>query len=39
MNTLLLDLDDTLWGGNVGDLGWQKINLGGHNALGEAFID
>ena len=36
---IVLDLDDTLWGGNVGDLGWQKINLGGHNALGEAFIE
>ena len=36
---IVLDLDNTLWGGNVGDLGWQKINLGGHNALGEAFIE
>ena len=36
---IVLDLDDTLWGGNVGDLGWQKINLGGHNALGEAFVE
>tara|TARA_Y100001970_G_C14248961_1_gene870363 strand:+ start:3676 stop:5343 length:1668 start_codon:yes stop_codon:yes gene_type:complete len=35
---IIVDLDNTLWGGNVGDLGWQKINLGGHNALGEAFV-
>ena len=36
---IVLDLDNTLWGGNVGDLGWQRINLGGHNALGEAFVE
>jgi FkbH-like protein len=36
---IVVDLDNTLWGGNVGDLGWQKINLGGHNALGEAFVE
>ena len=26
-------------GGNLGDCGWQKITLGGHDAAGEAFID
>jgi FkbH-like protein len=36
---ILLDLDDTLWGGVVGDLGWEKIRLGGHDAVGEAFVD
>ena len=36
---LILDLDNTLWGGVIGDLGWKKINLGGHNYIGEAFID
>ena len=36
---LILDLDNTLWGGVIGDLGWKKINLGGHNYLGEAFVD
>ena len=36
---LILDLDNTLWGGVIGDLGWKKINLGGHNYIGEAFLD
>lgn len=37
--TLILDLDDTLWGGVVGDVGWQGIDLGGHSPNGEAFVD
>src|SRR5919109_211881 len=36
---IILDLDDTLWGGTVGDLGWQNIQLGGHDPMGEAFVD
>ena len=36
---LILDLDNTLWGGTIGDLGWKKIVLGGHDYLGEAFQD
>ena len=36
---LILDLDNTLWGGEVGELGWENINLGGHNFAGEAFVD
>jgi len=36
---ILLDLDDTLWGGIVGDLGWENIRLGGHDPIGEAFAD
>lgn len=36
---LVLDLDNTLWGGEIGELGWKKINLGGHNYIGEAFVD
>jgi FkbH-like protein len=36
---LVLDLDDTLWGGIVGDLGWENLRLGGHDAVGEAFVD
>ena len=36
---VLLDLDDTLWGGIVGDLGWENIVLGGHNPVGEALVD
>jgi len=36
---IVLDLDDTLWGGIVGDDGWQGLRLGGHDALGESFAD
>jgi FkbH-like protein len=36
---IVLDLDDTLWGGIVGDTGWEKLRLGGHDAAGEAFVD
>ena len=36
---VLLDLDDTLWGGIVGDLGWERLALGGHHPIGEAFAD
>lgn len=36
---VVLDLDDTLWGGVVGDDGWQNLRLGGHDATGESFVD
>jgi FkbH-like protein len=36
---ILVDLDNTLWGGIVGDEGWQNLKLGGHNPIGEAFTD
>jgi FkbH-like protein len=36
---IILDLDDTLWGGIVGDVGWENICLGGHNHIGEAYVD
>jgi FkbH-like protein len=36
---VVLDLDDTLWGGTVGEQGWQNLSLGGHDANGEAFVD
>jgi FkbH-like protein len=36
---LVVDLDNTLWGGIVGDTGWEGITLGGHNAAGEAYVD
>lgn len=36
---IILDLDNTLWGGVLGDLGWQKISIGGLSASGEAFQD
>jgi FkbH-like protein len=36
---IIVDLDDTLWGGSVGEVGWEEVNLGGHNAVGEAYLD
>lgn len=36
---LLLDLDDTVWGGIVGDVGSEGVRLGGHDAVGEAYRD
>jgi FkbH-like protein len=36
---LIVDLDDTLWGGVVGDVGWEGLNLGGHDGEGEAHVD
>jgi FkbH-like protein len=36
---VVLDLDDTLWGGVVGDVGWQALRLGGHDGVGEALVD
>jgi FkbH-like protein len=36
---VILDLDDTLWGGIVGDVGWENLILGGHNPIGEAYLD
>lgn len=34
---LVMDLDNTLWGGVVGDDGWDGIQLDPHNAVGEAY--
>jgi FkbH-like protein len=36
---IVTDLDDTLWGGVVGDVGWEGLQLGGHDHIGEAFVD
>jgi FkbH-like protein len=36
---VVVDLDNTLWGGVVGDLGWGGLRLGGHDYRGEAFVD
>jgi FkbH-like protein len=36
---LVIDLDDTIWGGVIGDVGWENIVLGGHDHKGEAFVD
>jgi FkbH-like protein len=35
---VVVDLDDTLWGGVVGDVGWEGLRLGGHDYAGEAFV-
>jgi FkbH-like protein len=36
---VIVDLDDTLWGGAVGDVGADGLHLGGHDHRGEAFVD
>ena len=36
---IVLDLDNTLWGGVVGDVGWRGLQLGGHDPAGEAYVD
>ena len=36
---VVVDLDDTLWGGVVGEVGPEGLALGGHDAIGEAFVD
>ena len=36
---VIVDLDDTLWGGIVGDDGWENLRLGGHDYIGEAYVD
>tara|TARA_B100000900_G_scaffold354935_1_gene323914 strand:- start:1172 stop:2845 length:1674 start_codon:yes stop_codon:yes gene_type:complete len=36
---ILLDLDNTIWGGVVGETGWKGIRLGGHDHIGEAYVD
>ncbi len=35
---LVLDLDNTLWGGVIGDDGLERINIGQGHPLGEAFL-
>jgi FkbH-like protein len=36
---VVVDLDDTLWGGTVGESGWAGLRLGGHDPVGEAFAE
>lgn len=36
---VVVDLDDTMWGGTVGEQGWQNLRLGGHDPQGEGFVD
>lgn len=35
---IILDLDNTLWGGIIGEVGKEALVLGGHDPLGEAFV-
>ena len=35
----MLDLDNTLWGGVVGDIGIENLELGKSSAIGEAFTN
>ena len=35
---VVVDLDNTLWGGVLGDEGWENLRLGGHDAAGEAYV-
>jgi FkbH-like protein len=34
---VVVDLDNTLWGGIVGDDGWQNLKLGGIDPVGESY--
>src|SRR5262249_22447003 len=36
---VIVDLDETLWGGIVGEDGWEHIKLGGHDPASEALAD
>lgn len=36
---ILLDLDNTIWGGEAGEMEINKIRLGGHDHIGESFSD
>lgn len=36
---VIVDLDNTMWGGIVGETGWEGLRLGGHDPVGEAFVD
>ena len=36
---IIIDLDDTLWGGTIGDDGLEDIKLGTDTAIGDAFLD
>lgn len=36
---IALDLDDTLWGGEIAEIGKENIILGGTNPYGEAFLE
>ena len=35
---IIVDLDNTIWGGVVGDVGWKNIKLGGDTVEGQSFV-
>ena len=35
---LLLDFDNTLWGGVIGEIGWKNIQIGNDSALGQVYL-
>ena len=35
---LILDFDNTLWGGVIGEIGWKNIQIGNDNALGQVYL-
>lgn len=36
---VVVDLDDTLWGGILGEVGWEGLRVGGHDPVGEAHLE
>ena len=36
---IICDLDNTIWGGVVGDDGIENLRIGGHDPIGEAYVD
>lgn len=36
---IIVDLDDTLWGGAVGEIGWEALRVGGLDPIGESLQD
>ena len=35
---LILDFDNTLWGGIIGEVGWKNIQIGNDNAIGQVYL-
>src|SRR5207253_1609710 len=36
---IVVDLDNILWGGIIGEMGWENVRIGGHDPIGEALTD
>lgn len=36
---IIIDLDNTIWGGIVGDDGWEKVQIGHNLGIGKAFTE